>query len=556
MRIAAIVLCGVLCAASQEPAGSEVAQQDAPATFKSKVNVVLVPVVVRDRHGRAADNLRKEDFQLFDKGKAQTISTFSIEKSGGVRPAAAAPAPGAPATEKPPAAPERFTAYLFDDLHLNFSDLVRSRDAASKHLDTTFEAGDRAAIFSTSGQTMLDFTDDRAKMQETLLRLRPRSMATNGVQECPDISHYQADLIIEKSDREALGVATDEVLACEAMDKNLRGLAEKIALTAARRVLDMSTQETRVALDVLKDVVRRISMSPGRRSIVLISPGFLTPSQWQEKSEIIDRAIRANVVVSALDARGLYALIPGGDASQRTYNFSPIKDTYVRTNAQLSASVMAELSEGTGGSFFQNNNDLAGGLKKLSATPEAIYVLGFSPQNLKLDGAFHRLKVTLKDGAGLAVQARRGYYAPTHLEDQNEQAKREIEEALFSREELNDLPVELHTQFFKASEYDARLSVLARIDLTQIKYRKVDGRNGNELTITSGLFDRNGNYVTAMQKILTLRLRDATLQSRAASGITVKTSFDVKPGGYAIRLVVRDAEGQLMSAQNGAIEIP
>jgi uncharacterized protein (DUF2141 family) len=84
----------------------------------------------------------------------------------------------------------------------------------------------------------------------------------------------------------------------------------------------------------------------------------------------------------------------------------------------------------------------------------------------------------------------------------------------------------------------------------------VDGRNHNQLTIVSGLFDRNGNYVTAIQKLLTMRLKDETLQARQASGITVKTSFDVKPGSYAIRLVVRDAEGQLMSAQNGAVEIP
>jgi hypothetical protein len=76
------------------------------------------------------------------------------------------------------------------------------------------------------------------------------------------------------------------------------------------------------------------------------------------------------------------------------------------------------------------------------------------------------------------------------------------------------------------------------------------------LTIVSGLFDRNGNYVTANEKILEMRLRDDTLGNKLGQGINLKTNFDVKPGSYLVRLVVRDAEGQMMSAQNGAVEIP
>ncbi|MGE5646405.1 MAG: VWA domain-containing protein [Acidobacteriota bacterium] len=558
MKIAAIVLCG-LCAAAQEPAGPEVGQRDAPASFKSRVNVVLVPVVVRDREGRAAGNLRKEDFQIFDKGKAQTISTFSVEKSGGAAPAG-----------QPLAAPERFTAYLFDDVHMSFADLARSRDAASRHLETALEAGDRAAIFSTSGQTMLDFTDDRAKLRETLLRLEPRSMAASRAQECPDVSYYQADLIVDKHDDQALEVAKSEALACLAADSTSKNdptgaaaaamsrLAEIMARAAARRVWNASDTESRITLGAVKDAVRRLSAIAGRRNIILVSPGFLAPNASQEITDIIDRAIRSNVVVSALDARGLYAPVSFADVSKRSFdaNAQRRKDDYDRTTALLAAGVMAELAEGTGGSFVQNSNDFDAGLKRLAAAPEFVYVLGFSPQNLKLDGGFHSLKVTLKDPAKLTVQARRGYYAPTHLGDAAEQARREIEEALFSREEIHDLPTELHTQFFRTGADAAKLTVLVRIDLTQLRFRKADGRNYNELTITSGLFDRNGNYVTAVQKILTLQVRDATLQSRIAQGITLRSNLDVKPGAYAIRLVVRDAEGQMMSAHNGAIEIP
>ncbi len=548
-RKSMLVLCGVLCA--------QAAQQEETATFKSKVNVVMVPVVVRDRQGRADGGLGKEDFELFDKGRRQAITTFSVERTGAGAPAPSGSAAGAPSAGAWAALPERFTAYLFDDVHLSFGDLARAREAASRHFDAALGAGDRAAIFSTSGRTMLDFTDDRAKLRETLLRLQPRPVALSGSRECPDLGYYQADLIVEKHDREALNAATTELMACESIDERMRGRAELKAEIAARKTIAAYGHEAQIALGVLTDVVRRMALAPGRRSIVLISPGFLTPTQLDEKTRIIDRAIRSGVVVSALDARGLYTTIPGGDASQQTYTIAvaQIKETYARATARLSGDVMAELAEGTGGTFFENSNDLEGGLGRIAGAPETIYVLGFSPQNLKLDGSFHKLKVALKDRRGLSVQARRGYYESPQVENEAGQRKVEIEEALFSREEVHDLPIEMRAQFTKPGGVAAKINVLARIDLTQVRFHKVDGRDRSDLTITSGLFDRNGNYVTSIQRVLTLQARDRASEAAAPPEITVRTSFNVKPGAYAIRLVVRDTEGQLMSAQNGAIEI-
>jgi len=329
---------------------------------------------------------------------------------------------------------------------------------------------------------------------------------------------------------------------------------------AASRQFNNGDHETRVSLDVIKDVVRRMSAMPGQRSVILVSPGFFTSFDVQTyKTDVIDRAIHANVIINALDARGLWTVIPGGDASQQSGYSSaaaPIIAQYQHMGASVEGDVLAELADGTGGIFFHDSNDLDGGFKRVAARPEYLYLLGFSPQNLKLDGSFHKLKVTVKESLKLNLQARRGYYAPRHVADPEEAAKQEIEDALFSREEMHDLPVELHTQFFKATENSARVAVLARLDLRQIRYRKVDGRNRNDLTIVSGLFDRNGNYVTGSQKLIAMRLKDETLENKLRSVITVKTSFEVKPGTYLVRLVVRDAEGQLMSAQNGAVEIP
>jgi hypothetical protein len=217
--------------------------------------------------------------------------------------------------------------------------------------------------------------------------------------------------------------------------------------------------------------------------------------------------------------------------------------------------VMAELSYATGGQFFHNDNGLLEGFRQLVAQPEYIYILGFSPQNLKLDGSRHGLKVSLKSPKGFDLQARNAYYAPLHAINSEEQAKQEIQEAVFSRDEMQELPVDLSLQYARAGDTAIKLNVLAKVNLKQLRFRKADDRNLNTLTVVSSVFDRNGNFVAGIQRIVDLRLRDQTLEN-LNSGITVKTTLDITPGSYLVRLVVRDSEGQTMSARNGVVEIP
>jgi VWFA-related protein len=545
--------------APPEQTASELSSRDEVTTFKVRVNLVLVRAVVRDSQDHAVGGLTREDFEVFDNNKPQTIVKFSVEQPGAQVAqeeksslAAAGETPG-----KVPGVPERYVAYLFDDVHLNSGDLMQVRMAADRHL-ASLEPTDRAAIFSTSGRTTLDFTDDRSRLHATLMQLQPRPVTGSGVKDCPDVSYYLADLIQNKHDPQAIQVATLDALACAFQnDQRMIAAAQAMAQGEAGMQIGLGDHETQIALSTLKDVVRRVSITPGQRTVILVSPGFLNPDQRQEETDIIERGLHANVIISALDARGLYVDPSFGDISQPGGNplTSGLQAQYRTASASAESDIMAEFAYATGGTFFQNRNDLQEGFRRLAAAPEYYYLLGFSPQNLKPDGRYHSLKVRLKTPQKLSVQARRGYYAPTHIADAAEQAKQEIEEALFSQEEMHDLPVELHTQFFKASDTAAKLAVLARLDVKHMHFRKIEGRNGNELTIVSGIFDRNGQFITGNEKILTMRLRDETLEHKLQSGVTMKSSFDVKPGSYLVRLVVRDTEGQI-SAENGAIEIP
>jgi VWFA-related protein len=547
----------------QTPAKSpaEMATHDEPALFKARVNLVIVPVVVRDRQGKAVGNLKQEDFQLFDKGKPQYIARFSMEKAAGrlYKAGSAAPAPKDPdkPSEDKPAAdlPDRFIAYLFDDVHMKFGDLARSRDAAGRHIDNALRTTDRAAIYTTSGQTIQDFTDDRTLLHEALGKLRMRPVTGQGLNHCPNMTYYMADLIVNKNDAITLNAAALDAMSCA----NLQDMASarQMAQQAAQLELNLGDHETRLAMGVIKELVRRMAAMPGQRSIILVSCGFVTlPEHASDKTDIMDRAIRANVLINALDARGLYTDTPDITRPGTNYQTDMVLQRMERETNRAQSDVMAELAAGTGATLFQNNNDLDAGFARLVSAPEYYYLLAFSPQNLKMDGSFHALKVTLKNIKDVNVGARTGYYAPRHLENAIETAKREIEEALFSREEMSDIPVELHTQFFKSGADTARVSVVIKVDVKHLKFRKEADRNCNELTVVAALFDRNGVYAAGNQKRIEMKLKDETVEKRLDGGLTIRSSIDVKPGTYSVRLVVRDIEGQLMSAQNGAVEIP
>jgi hypothetical protein len=142
------------------------------------------------------------------------------------------------------------------------------------------------------------------------------------------------------------------------------------------------------------------------------------------------------------------------------------------------------------------------------------------------------------------------------VDDPKEQARTEIQEAVFSQDEILDLPFDLQTQYFKTEQADAHLSVVSRIDVKGLHFRKADGRNLDALTVATVIFDENGNYVTGGEKILEMRLLDKTYERLSHTGLTMKSSFDVKPGKYLVRQVIRDSESAQMAAKNGSVVIP
>jgi VWFA-related protein len=575
LRLVAVLLAACTAFApcilrAQKESAEEISTRDVEPTFKLQVerNLVLVRVVVRDAKGAAVANLRKEDFELFDRGKPQTILNFSVEKPAPKpieEPAAKKPPAEIEATEETaisPSAARRFLGLYVDDVHTPFENLARSRDAADYYLAASLLAGDRVGLFTASGQNQVDFTEDLAKVRQALFELRQRPI-TGKDMSCAQIPPYEAYLIARLQDPTALETATLEVLDCEfGGDPRMLQVAQTSAQAYASQASELAETESRAALRGIESLVRFMASLPGQRSVVIVSSGFLTEALQHELSEIADRALRANVIVNALDARGLY-VDPGlPDASQQSLSNSARsvvsirKSQMLRDSARLESAGMQALAVDTGGIFVQNTNDLEGGFRRAVALPDAYYVLAYSPQNLKLDGTFHSIKVKLVSHPGLTLQARRGYFAPRKAVDPSVQEKEEIQEAVFSQDEVHEVPIEVHIQFFIKSQSDAQLAVLTRLDLRLVHFRKEEDRNLDNLTFVTALFDRDGHLVSGQEKLLQLRLRDASLARYLQTGITVKTHFDVKPGTYLVRAVVRESESGQISGLNRTVEIP
>jgi VWFA-related protein len=555
---------------SQPPSpgdAAEVSSHDGPATFKVRVNLVLVRVVVRDSQGKVVPNLKKENFQLSDNRKPQTISSFSIETPE----ARTASAVAAPATSdgyssstdaiagKATVLPQRFVSMVFDDVHMSMEDTAFVRNSATRFF-ASLAPSDRVAFYTTSGQFKQDFTNDLDGLKKALLGIIPRHISNDNFHDCPDVSYYEADLIENKTDSQALAVAAEEAVQCAFNgDETKIAMAQVLADTAAQRALIAGDTDTDYAYRHLEEAIRRLSAMPGQRVLVLVSPGFIMSTLQLEASDLVDRATRANIVINTIDARGLYTPDVMGDIAnppQDSLRTAGFKTSY-RVAAQFAQEdVLAQFADGTGGRFFHNRNDVDEAMREAAAAPAFSYLLGFSPQNLKIDGRYHTLKVTLTNKEKFNIQARHGYFAPKSVEDPAEAAKQEMQEALFSQDEIRDLPVDLQTQFFKKDEMGARLAVLSHFDVKGIHFRKAEGRNKDQLTIVTGIFDENGNFVTGGEKVVEMKLLDTTYDRLSRSGFTVKSSFDVKPGTYMVRLVVRDAEGAQMAARNGAVVIP
>jgi VWFA-related protein len=429
-----VVALGCLALVSGAHSGAQQGNEAHDTARKIEINTnrALVPVVVRDRQGRAVGGLKKEDFQVFDNDKPRVVSAFTVEQRGpgGTGPGSGTESSAQPSTaaDAAPPVPKRFIVLLFDDLNLNSTDLAYAKKAGVKALEGALADLNVVVVVSTSGKTNSGWTHDRAKLEIAIVSLQAQQAYRPDDAECPKIDFYQADLIVNQNDSAALADAVSQLQTCQPVPQSKGGnaplgpnAADNLSRTmgdptveeakrAANRVLSLARRDLQATYGVMAQILSRMANLPGQRIIILVSSGLPEIQQelWAGESQITDLAAQANVTISAIDARGVY--ISSLTASDNTKSIRGTPKFRADSMARA-GDTMAELADATGGTFYHNSNDQDEGFKSLMETPEVVYVLELSLDNVKPDGRYHSLKVKV-DREGVQLQARRGYLMP------------------------------------------------------------------------------------------------------------------------------------------------
>lgn len=412
-----LVCLALLCASASAQIASET--ESTVPKIQVSVNRVLVPVVVRNKKGNTVNDLKGDDFQVFDDGKPRPVAGFTIEQRGLVgNVAESAAQPGSNASSSP-ATTQRFILFLFDDLHMSDEDMAHVKKAAESFMNEALAPSDTAGVMSLSGKTNSGLTRNREALRQAINSLQARMVFRVDTRACPYISYLQAVQIDHEHNQDgpAFQDAFAQVTNCSpSLDpKYQHNVIVNEVLTATNRALNLGQQDARLTYTNLEAFVRAMASLPGQRMLIFVSPGFLPIEQESltEESQLMNLAAQSNVTVSTLDARGLYNTEL--DASQHTPGSTlasvQAHSDYQRTSMLIGEGAMASLADGTGGTFFRNSNDLEMGFKSLTETPETVYVLELSLDKEKPDDSFHHLKVKV-DRDGLEVQARRGYFMP------------------------------------------------------------------------------------------------------------------------------------------------
>jgi VWFA-related protein len=602
LRFAFCLLFGIAIAFSICAQSIEVLPPQSPSEAPGKLTVapslkaetIAIPirVVVRDRHGHVVANLKRDDFQLYEDGRPEHISNFTAisgpagpaqAESVGVTASAASANATSPPGTKSVATPERFVALFFDDMHLQAKDLDYTRADADKYL-TSVPPTDHVAIVTATRQGELGFTTDHASLHEAVMKLEIHPAGAGGKATvggairtgCPPMDYWEADAIVNGTGQTAakiLAGAIQDLMVCSGRDPDSLPpqVAQAIVLNTARSALAQADAQTEAVLHRIEEVVHGLSSLPGQRVIVLISPGFLYATHRQQLSDIIDRAIRSDVVVNTIETRRGFdgeaqVRLATGMLSQHGGPISPTAlnqvqardnlDAVESTAGSASQELLAEIADSTGGRFFDGSSNYVSAFSHIASAPEFYYLLAYSPQNLAADGKYHSLKVSLADKSNFTVRARHGFYAPSRAETPDEAAKREIDDALFSDEQEHGLPVKFETQVLQETSGLQKMTVKADVDVSQLDFHNVNGISQENLTLAAAVFDNDGNYVAGTQKVDQMNLTDATLARLNESGFFLDMDFDVKPGDYTVRLVVRDSNDGHISAENASISVP
>jgi len=380
------------------------AQAQPVPSFPTRAERVVVDVVVTDRDGVPVLGLSASDFEVSEDGDRQRIASFEAIAPGPPRATGEGEAAtGAPPPPSSAAGPGRFYVVAFDDVNLTPFKVHEAKAAVAAFVRSIGE-DDRILLLATStGDARLS---PSALSRDDVLEMLRGLKAGYLPDMSPDrMSDYEAMLIYVVRDPDTLARVTRRIAA-------RTGPAGSLSVTAiAAEAYERAAGRTRDTLRTLERLIETIAREKGRKSVVLVSEGFILSPRIVEYRSVTQAAMRVNAALYFVDARQMVL-----GASEYPIEFNDLGDTRdlaVALADQAGETFGSEtLAADTGGFSIRNTNDLAGGMRRIAAETSAYYLVGYDATK-EPDGRFRKIRVKV-NRKGVRVRARKGYYAERH----------------------------------------------------------------------------------------------------------------------------------------------
>ncbi len=499
-----------------------------PSTFKTSTQLVIETVIVKDKSGNPIENLTANDFTVTEDNIPQSIRFFEFQKL--TESSNALPPPPEPAkllekfrktriSPEPPGSTRykdhRLLAMYFDMTAMQVPDQLRALNAALKFVRTQMTPADLLAIMMFSGgavEVLEDFTADRERLQSTI-----RTMIVGEGQ---------------GFDQTTKDAATSDNGAAFGQDDN-----------------EFNVFSTDRQLSALQTAASMLAQINEKKSLIYFASGLRlngTDNQAQLRGTV-NAAVRAGVSFWPIDARGLLAQAPLGDASKGSpgnlgmYNGGAA--LAVTTNFQKSQDTLWSLAGDTGGKALLDNNDLSKGIIQARNSVSSYYIIGYYTSNDSLNGKFRKVKISLKEGLSATLDYRQGYYAGKQFAKFTAADKeRQLEDALMLGDPVTELTIAMELDYFQLNRAEYFVPMIVKIPGSELALARKGGAEHTRIDFIGEVKDKFGTTIQNVRDKVDIKLSDVTAAELAKRPIEYDTGFTLLPGSYKIKFLARDNE--------------
>ena len=542
------LLCGlapfVSSNAQQGPNSPQASTQQRLPIFSVESTMVVVDVTVRDSKGKLVDDLKKEDFKIFEDNVPQSLVTFSAEnvaigpvskvanQSAGQPDAAQSQPqkivnlalnPNAP-VKKEDLEDKRLVILFFDLNSLGNENLIRSVDAARDFITKQTGPQDLMAIatYSSTLSLVQDFTNDREVILKTL-----NNISSN---------ESEAATTTDTTDE-----SSDVVYVPDSVQFDI-----------------FNTDRRLSAVETLAKMYREF---PERKSLIYFSGG-VTTTGVENNAQIrstVDSANRSNMSIYTVNSQGLVALPPGGDASRKSMGSTAFGGSGMmqQRNSLLSAQeTLVTLANDTGGRSFSDSNDLSLAMKQVQVDTNVYYVLGYFSSNPKEDGKYRKIRVEL-NRPGLKIANRPGYFASKAFGQLTQQEKDlQLTQAMNVERPFVDVPLILEADYFRKDDNTNYVPISIEIHGDGLQFEDKGPNREGKFEFVAQAYDPKGRVTGVARDAVSVKLPAEKAEKLKAGGIFYSTGFQLRPGAYSLKFLVRDNVTGKLGSFEQPIRVP